>query len=515
MTTTVITSADLLLSKTDTPDPVTAGALLTYTLTLTNSGPSNALGVVLTDMLQTPEVSFVSVLPTPVCSHAAGVVSCALGTLAPDEVIPVTIVVQVQTDAAGPLANDAVASASTSDPDGTGPTASTSTMVNASADLALSIEDDPDPVVAGSNLTYTLTLINNGPSLARNISIADTLPADTSYINATTTQGTCGPTSGGVLCSLGDLDTGNTATISILVSVGPGATGTLVNMASAISPTPDPVSGNDTASETTQISVFADLALAKTSAPDPVFAGGILTYTLTVTNTGPSGADGTVLTDTLPGETTFLTALPPQGSCSEAAGVVVCDLGTLGVNSTIAVPLAVTVDPDAAGSTLTNQAVAASGAIDPAGGNNTASLTTTVTASADLQVLIFDTPDALSPGEVLTYTVVVQNNGPSDAVGVVLTDTLPVEVALLNLAPGPGAACSGIRSSAVLSPAWLPGVGHRADGRAGRSGHADRVDLQQHGGDSRHTGPRSLEQRVYRGDHYRRSDRRFDHHQDR
>ena len=79
--------------------------------------------------------------------------------------------------------------------------------------------------------------------------------------------------------------------------------------------------------------VSADLSVAKSDTPDPVSAGGALTYTLSVHNAGPSTATGVVVTDRLPNGVTFVSAhATGGGSCSESKGTVTCNLGTLGTN---------------------------------------------------------------------------------------------------------------------------------------------------------------------------------------
>src|SRR5438874_277825 len=75
-------SADLSITKTDSPDPVAAGAALTYSLAVANAGPDTATNVVATDNLP-KGVTFVSATsPQGSCSQSKGVVTCHLGTLA-------------------------------------------------------------------------------------------------------------------------------------------------------------------------------------------------------------------------------------------------------------------------------------------------------------------------------------------------------------------------------------------------------------------------------------------------
>src|SRR5438477_1846948 len=71
------------------------------------------------------------------------------------------------------------------DPDTSDNTATELTTVNTSANLALTKSDSPDPVLAGNNITYTLTVTNNGPSDATGVSLSDAIPAGTTFVSAT------------------------------------------------------------------------------------------------------------------------------------------------------------------------------------------------------------------------------------------------------------------------------------------------------------------------------------------
>ena len=75
--------------------------------------------------------------------------------------------------------------------------------------------------------------------------------------------------------------------------------------------------------------------MVKVDGVDPVVAGTSFAYTVTVSNGGPSDSVGVVLTDVLPGGVTFVSAVPVQGSCSEAAGTVTCPLGTIAAGGSV------------------------------------------------------------------------------------------------------------------------------------------------------------------------------------
>ncbi|MEE8161621.1 MAG: DUF11 domain-containing protein, partial [Acidobacteriota bacterium] len=112
----------------------------------------------------------------------------------------------------------------------------------------------------------------------------------------------------------------------------------------------------------------ADLSITKSDLPDPVTVGQNLTYDIRVTNNGPSNATDVTLTDTLPESVTFVSADPEQGSCSESAGTVTCDLGSLANGAEVQVTVIVT--PTSLGIIITNSAQVAGTESDPDSSNN-------------------------------------------------------------------------------------------------------------------------------------------------
>jgi uncharacterized repeat protein (TIGR01451 family) len=107
--------------------------------------------------------------------------------------------------------------------------------------------------------------------------------------------------------------------------------------------------------------------------------GSPLTYTITIHNAGPGGATGVTLTDTLPSGVAFVSATPGTGTCSQSAGTVSCNIGSLALNGSVTVKIVVS--PSAAGN-ITNTAKVAGSTSDSTTTNNTASVTTTVTAAS-------------------------------------------------------------------------------------------------------------------------------------
>jgi uncharacterized repeat protein (TIGR01451 family) len=96
------------------------------------------------------------------------------------------------------------------------------------ADLAITKHDTPDPVLAGTSLTYTLSVTNNGPSKAASVLVTDRLP-DSVTFDAVSSSPLCGAIAGTVSCELGALRNGEETQFDIVVAVGFGASGLMPN----------------------------------------------------------------------------------------------------------------------------------------------------------------------------------------------------------------------------------------------------------------------------------------------
>ncbi|MFF6777690.1 hypothetical protein ACFY8W_29630 [Streptomyces sp. NPDC012637] len=127
-----------------------------------------------------------------------------------------------------------------------------------SADLAIAIKGVPNPVPHDQNLTYTLTVKNNGPTAAEDVRLDDTLPADGEFVSAVSTHGSCVvPPTGStdtVTCALGDLAANTSKAAQIVITVRANAGTTVVNTAKVTSGTPDPNQINNTATVRTRVS---------------------------------------------------------------------------------------------------------------------------------------------------------------------------------------------------------------------------------------------------------------------
>ena len=435
-------AADLALTK-SAPATVIPGSALAWTLNVTNNGPAASNGAQVTDTLPAG-VTFASA--SPGCAFATGTVTCTLGTLANGASTSLTINVTVNAPYAGanPLVNSATVTAVNEiDTVPANNTGSASTTVTAQADLAIVKTVDNATPSVGSNVTFTLTVTNNGPNDAAGAQVSDLLPAGYSFVSATPSVGSYAPGTG--VWTIGALANGASATMTITATVLAG--GPYLNSASVTATTQDPNPVNNSASAGTTPVAQADLQVAKTVNNGAPNVGTSVTFTIAVTNNGPSSAANVQVTDALPAGYTFVSATPSVGSYDSGTGVW-SGIGTLASGGGATLTITATV---LASGPYLNTATGTSTTTDPNPNNNTASAGVSPVAVASLAVTKTDNSANYTPGGTGTYVVVVTNGGPSAASSVTVSDTLPAGVTLggtVTCAAAGTATCGSVTGTA-------------------------------------------------------------------
>jgi len=361
--------ANLVATNSDAPDPATVGGTITYTQTLTNNGPDTAVNATFTQ--GTPAGTTFQSIAAPAgwtCATPAaggtGTITCSKATMLSGEVSAFTLVVNVT--GTGSIGSTVTGDSDTYDPDPTNNTATTSTngVTPANADLSVSMTSTTTAAPVGSTFDYTITVTNNGPDGASTVTLTDILPASLLFRQITPPAGfTCTTpdfrTNGTITCTAATLPNGSNAVFTLTVEVAPGATSPIVNGVTVSSTTTDPNGGNSSTSAPGIVPgpSSAAITIAKTTTSTFATPGGNVTYTITVSNAGPSTATGVVVNDTLPAGLTFVSATPSQGTCN-AASPVVCNLGSIlaGGNATVTLVANVT----ATSGTISNTATATS-----------------------------------------------------------------------------------------------------------------------------------------------------------
>jgi uncharacterized repeat protein (TIGR01451 family) len=451
------TQADLALSTIATPATVLAGNAITYTQTVTNNGPAAAAGATFTEA--TPTNTTFQTISAPAgwtCTTpavgATGTITCTNPSVASGASSDIVIVLNVPaTVTAASITASSSVSATTSDPNSSNNSTSVTTGVNVACDLTVTNTGTPSPVTAGSNITYTQTIYNNGPSNCSTGTFTEATPANTTFVSvAVVTSGggtwTC-PNSAPVSCTNPSVPPGSTGTITAIYKVNAGtAAGTIITDTATGATTSRDTNPSDN-SATVNIAVAsgtqADLSVTNSGSPSPVTAGGNITYTQSVTNNGPATANAPVFTETLPSNTTAVSLTGPAGWTCVLASLTCTDTTTMTASTTANFTFVVTVNAGVAqGTTISQTDSVSSSTGDPNSGNNSATVSIPVGTSADISVTDTPSPVPVQAGNNITYTQVVSNAGPSAAASVSLTDTLPANTTAVSLTGPAGWTCT-------------------------------------------------------------------------
>ena len=375
--------------------------------------------------------------------------------------------------------------------------ASGSTCCASSADLGITKSDGQASYVAGQPLSYSIVASNAGPS-GSGATVTDTLPA-----SLTGASWTCTASAGsvcGTASSTGNINapitllSGGTATFTLGATVSASAFGNLVNTATvaAGAGVTDGVPGNNSATDTDTGVPAADVSITKTDGRAFYRPGQALTYTLVVSNAGPSTSTGATVTDTFPADLSGIswTCLASAGSACAAPS------GTGNLNTTVDLlasgtatfTVDATTSVTALGSISNTATVAnAGGLLDPDLANNSATDVDTRRGGSYFTLSpcrVVDTRDpvgpaggpALSSGGSRTFQLSGKCGIPANATAVSLnlTVTGPTSIGFLLLFPtgAPPPATSAINYSKGETRAndgvFLLGTGGQVDVRCGQ-----------------------------------------------
>jgi uncharacterized repeat protein (TIGR01451 family) len=508
------TFADLSLTKSDSPDPVFPTQTLTYTISVTNNGPDTAQSVVVTDTLSS-NVTFVdcSSDQAGVCGGSSTVPTISFTSLASGVTATITIHVTVNSGVTSGtlITNTAAVTSATSDSNPGNNSDSEDTTVSElnAGELLISEFRTRGPSGASDEFVEiynptTTTLVIGGLKIRASngsgtISDRVTITAGTTigpgchYLVANSSaSGYSGATPPNQTYTTGITDDGGIAITrangtTIIDQVGMSA-GSAFKEGTPLAPLvasaadqsyerkPGGAFGNGTDTNDNSADFFlnasssnpqnsssgcvntssADLSVAKTDSPDPVGAGGNITYTITVTNNGPATATSLVLSESVPANTTFVSLTPAGGwNCTAPSvggtGAISCTIASL-APQTATFTLVVNVNSGVAGSTvISNTASISSATTDANNANNSDTETTTVAPSADLSITKSDSSDPIASGAELTYTIVVTNNSPDAATSVTMTDNLPVDVTFVSCASSGVGVCGGAGNNRTVT----------------------------------------------------------------
>jgi large repetitive protein len=459
-------------------NPALPGDVITYILTLENTGLAPATNVVITD---TPDAigtflvgSVTTDLGTVVLGNSPGnttvevnVPSLPVGTVTvsyqvqiplpyPDGTVqPEELVNQASATSTEllPILSDDPATADVDD----------ETIVPIAADPVMSITKDDGVLltVPGALLSYEVLVQNTGNQNATGVEVTETVPQYTSFVAAASTPGwSCADGSRTpTVCTfiVDKLTARETRTLVFAVQVDSGVPVGVDQIVNDIVVTDDGVEfdpadpvipSTDTDNEITPLIASPQLAISKDDGGISVVPGQAYSYTINYGNTGNQDATGVVLTETVPDFTTY-NANRSGGTpwnCSAVIPGSVCtlDIGFLPAGASGSVLFGLTVDSPAESGVdaIFNSALIEN---DGVGGNlsETDDDVTPVIAAPDLVVeKVSETDIIYEEGDVVVYTVSYSNQGTQDSVGVVLTETVPAATVFYAPDSDPAWSCS-------------------------------------------------------------------------
>jgi uncharacterized repeat protein (TIGR01451 family) len=220
---------------------------------------------------------------------------------------------------------------------------------------------------------------------------------------------------------------------------------------------------SDSSSVIITVNPVSDLSIAKTDSPDPVEAAQTLTYTLAVSNQGPSTATNVEVTDTLPAGTSNVSTsgTDPSWTCNEVSGKVTCTRASLAVGAAPQIQIQVKAPNE--GGSISNTASVSATEYDPVPVNNSETQATSVTPVADLSITKTDGKAMVDAGSAIAYTIVASNAGPSSALGAVFKDAAVSNLSVSSvtcsdaLATG-GAVCPTVSATTVALMQGAAGI---------------------------------------------------------
>jgi uncharacterized repeat protein (TIGR01451 family) len=422
-------SPNLALRLSASAGTVNTGQQVTYTATVVNTGGRTDHNAGFRDLLPA-KASLVSTSPSQGSCAGSQVVRCNLGSLGRGASATITIVVTANRP--GWMID--YAWVSTNPPGGWFHRHAVSTNVQGvDSNVGLTLTRSPGRIDTGQQATYTATVSNTGNGTAGNVAFQDLLPGKATLVSANASQGTCSgnPT---VLCTLGPLNAGASATVTIVVTAN--LPGWMTDRAWVSSNPP----GNWRHQRVVSVyvhNVSPSLNLRLSGSPGAVDPGQQVTYTATVTNSG-NGADANVaFQDLLPGKATLVSANATQGSCT-GSPLVLCNLGALNAGASATITIVVTANVPGK---MTDHAWVS--ANPPGNWQHERAVDTYVrNVSPAIALRLSGSPGSVNVGQQVTYTATVTNTGNGSDANAGFQDLLPNNTTLVSVTTSQGT-CSG------------------------------------------------------------------------
>lgn len=227
-----------------------------------------------------------------------------------------TLVLITQVLKEGNITNIVNVNSSTPDSDLSNNKANNTTNVNPICDLEIIKLVNSKKTYVGQDLTWTIIVINHGPSLAKDVKVQENIPEQLKFVSYTATEGTYDKNS--QIWNIGNLNNGSTVTLTIVTKVL--SVGNITNPVEVLTTTLDNDTTNNKANNTTEAFEACDLELVKSSDKKVYHVGDEMHWIIEVINHGPSTAKDVVVNDVLPSGVKFISYSASKGYYAQSTG---------------------------------------------------------------------------------------------------------------------------------------------------------------------------------------------------
>jgi uncharacterized repeat protein (TIGR01451 family) len=434
--------ADLSIVKIALNETAHKGDVIYWTIKVTNNGPDDALNVFVKDVIPNGLSGVKAV------GDIKGIFDASKGTWYGFDLAngaSATLQLMTTVDVTNKiLVNKANVTSDTHDPNETNNNDSDDIPIPPEADLEIIKQVSSQSAVKGDTVEWTIIVTNKGPDTAVNVTVTDAIP--NGLIDIKEVKRTAGTFDADKLVwNQFDLASGASATLIIRTTVDVTDV-TLVNKVNVTSDTYDPDTTNNHASNRTGSSPEADLSIVKLVSNSTAVKGDVITWTIKVTNNGPDTAENVIVKDALPSE------LVDVSVSSISAGEFKNGIWSgFDLDSGKTAVLTIKTTVNATNTIIVNKANVTSDTPDSNTTNNEASNQTVVSPEADLSIVKKVSDAAVDNGDVITWTIVVTNNGPDAAAKVVVKDAMPGELVVVDASASKGAFSNGVWSGFDLA----------------------------------------------------------------
>lgn len=414
----------ITISESVSESSIYVGDILDYEILVSNNSNVEATDVVVEDTLPIDSLFISASTSCGSCSRVEDKLICTIGSLNPNESI--TISIKIKSLKVGTLSNSSTVCAN----EIVAIESNTVLTTVASFPLILTKFSSGTDFYVDDIFDYTITLTNNSMEQFNNVVVNDSLPLHLEVISATSTKGSCSIETeqyshNKVICAIDEINPNDT--INITITAKAVKTGLFVNGANVIAYglpeiTCKPITVN------IKEKPIPVLSINTISSMDKIYVGESFKYDVIVSNISTTPATNVIISDYLPSELEFISAVSTKNYCSSILNKVSCSVGTLSPDETVTITIQV---KGLNTGTISNLAHVAGENFTPIDSNEVRTTVSNIPLP-DLSITNNVSSDEAYVNNKLVYELVIENNSNVKATNVVVEDYLPNNIELIS-----------------------------------------------------------------------------------